>query len=111
MARSPALILLAVLAACGGGAPMSERALSDETPAGQVRVLDWRGEPMAVVHADAAMLDDLQAQTTHTWSERAVAGRDAMLLLSLVSPATGCTLVHAPPAEPRFAPEREWQGG
>lgn len=112
MARSLVSALLATLAACGGGgSTMPEREVAQQVPAGQVRMLDWSGEPAAVVHADSAMLDDLQAQTPHTWSERPVSGREATLVLSLTSPATGCTLMHAPRAEPRFAPEREWQGG
>jgi ubiquinol-cytochrome c reductase iron-sulfur subunit len=58
------------------------------------------------------MLDDLRAQTVHTWSQRPIpADRPAFFVYSLKTPTLGCVAVYAPRGAFRYAPERVWQGG
>lgn len=65
-----------------------------------------------IVRTTDAMLDDLRAQTPHTWSQRPIAGdRPSFFVFSRRSPGPGCAVVHAPKGAPRYAPERLWQGG
>ena len=100
------------MAACGGGTPVPQRVPMQSLAEGQVRILQWDGQTIAVVHTDAGMLEDLQAQTVHTWSgSPPPSGPTGFVVLSLVNSATGCTLQHAPKSTPRYAPGREWQGG
>jgi len=66
----------------------------------------------AFVRTTDAMLDDLRAQSTHTWNLRPIApGRPSFFVYSLVSPADGCEVEHVPLGADRYAPVRPWQGG
>lgn len=83
-----------------------------DIPAGVPRFFLWNDTPFALVRTNGEMLDDLQAQTAHTWSQRSIpADRPAFFVYSLVSPVLGCVARHAPKGAFRFAPERLWQGG
>lgn len=81
-------------------------------PAGAPKFFMWNDAPFALVRTTGEMLDDLQAQTPNTWSQRPIpADRPAFFVYSLVSPVLGCVARHAPKGAFRFAPERLWQGG
>jgi len=83
-----------------------------ELPVGTPHFFAWNGAPYALVRPTAEMLDDLQAQTVHTWNRRAIqAARPSFFVYALTSPVHGCALQHAALGAPRYAPEREWQGG
>ena len=72
----------------------------------------WRGRPFVIVRTADDMLDDLRAQTSHTWSGRPIADRrPAFFLFCATSLPRRCTVVHAPSGAPRYAPERRWRGG
>lgn len=83
-----------------------------DMPPGTIRTFQWNGRPFVVVRTTAAMLDDLRAQTPHTWSGRPIHdNRPAFFAFSRSSAARGCVAVHAPRGAARYAPERPWQGG
>ena len=93
-------------------APRSLTLHLDDLPPGQPRRFEWNGAPYAVVRTTDAMLADLRAHTVHTWNQREIPDeRPALFVYSLLSPVFGCIVEHAPPGTPRYAPEREWQGG
>jgi hypothetical protein len=120
MSTRRALLVAGLSAGAGammgcGMPPQSTSALEirlADQPTGTPHLFVWNGAPFAVIRPTADMLDDLQAQTVHTWSRRAIpAERPAFFVYALTSPAQGCVLQHAPRGAPRYAPEREWQGG
>lgn len=79
---------------------------------GSPRFYTFQGTPLALVRTTDAMLEDLRAQTDHTWSRHPIAaGRPSFFVYSLVSPAGGCELEHLPRGTDRYAPVRPWQGG
>ena len=81
-------------------------------PVGVPWFFTWNDAPFALVRTNGKMLDDLQAQTIHTWSQRPIpADRPAFFVYSLVSPVLGCVARHAAKGAFRYAPERLWQGG
>jgi Rieske Fe-S protein len=83
-----------------------------EVPPGSPKFYTFQGTPLALVRTTDEMLDDLQAQTTHTWNQRPIApARPSFFVYSLVSPADGCEVQHAPKGADRYAPVRPWQGG
>ena len=84
-----------------------------QVPPGSPRYYTFQGTPLAVVRTTDAMLDDLQAQTAHTWHRRPLAdGRPSFFVYSLRSPAGGgCEIQHVPKGTDRYAPMRPWQGG
>jgi ubiquinol-cytochrome c reductase iron-sulfur subunit len=84
----------------------------DDMPAGSIRILRLNDRPVVIVRTTRAMLDDLRAQTSHTWNQRPIADTaPAFFVLSGLSSAGGCRVVHAPKGAARYAPERLWQGG
>jgi len=83
-----------------------------EIPSGSPKFYTFQRTPLALVRTTDAMLDDLRAQTPHTWSKRPIpAGRPSFFVYSLVSPADGCAIDHVPSGADRYAPARPWQGG
>ncbi|SFN46640.1 hypothetical protein [Variovorax sp. OV329] len=80
-------------------------------PAGSPKFYSFQGVPLTLVRTTDAMFDDLQAQTVHTWGRREIAGRPSFFVHSLVNPADGCEVEHAPRGADRYAPARPWQGG
>ena len=91
--------------------PFLDVRVSDMAP-GALKTVDWNGRPFVIVRTTNGMLDDLRAQTAHTWSQRPIpADRPAFFVFSGLSPAPGCAVVHAPKGARRYAPERVWQGG
>jgi ubiquinol-cytochrome c reductase iron-sulfur subunit len=83
-----------------------------DIPAGTPAFVTWNGAPYALVRTTAEMLDDLQAQTPHTWNLRPIpADRPAFFVYALTSPVRGCVVRHSPKGAYRYAPERLWQGG
>ena len=84
-----------------------------EVPPGSPRFYTFRGTPLALVRTTGEMLDDLEAHTNHTWSQRPVAAADrpAFFVYSLVNPSDGCEIEHRPKGAERYAPDRPWQGG
>jgi hypothetical protein len=79
---------------------------------GAIRTFQSNGRHFVVVRTTAAMLDDLRAQTSHTWSGHPVpANGPAFFAFSSLSSGRGCLVVHAPSGAARYAPERPWQGG
>ena len=83
-----------------------------DMPPGTIRSFRWKGRPFVIVRTTDEMLDDLRAQTSHTWSERPISdSRPAFFLFFRLSSARGCPVVHAPIGVARYAPERPWQGG
>jgi ubiquinol-cytochrome c reductase iron-sulfur subunit len=78
---------------------------------GDVKAFRGQGRPYLVVRTTDAMLEDLYAQTPHTWSGREVTGAPALFVLSAAGAETGCVLLHEPAGAPRYAPGRVWQGG
>jgi ubiquinol-cytochrome c reductase iron-sulfur subunit len=85
--------------------------LSD-VPKGSPKFYTFQATPLALVRTTDAMLDDLQAQTSHTWNQRPIAAqRPAFFVYSLVNPADGCEVDHVPKGADRYAPARPWQGG
>lgn len=83
-----------------------------EVPPGSPKFYTFQRTPLALVRTTDAMLDDLQAQTSHTWNRRPIAaGRPSFFVYSLVSPADGCEVEHVPRGADRYAPARPWQGG
>lgn len=83
-----------------------------EVPPGSPKFYSFQGTPLALVRTTDDMLDDLQAQTTHTWSQRPIAAaRPSFFVYSLVGPADGCEVEHVPRGADRYAPVRPWQGG
>lgn len=83
-----------------------------EIPTGSPKFYTFQRTPLALVRTTDAMLDDLQAQTTHTWNQRPIpAERPSFFVYSLVSPADGCEIEHVPRGADRYAPMRPWQGG
>jgi len=83
-----------------------------EIPTGSPKLYTFQRTPLALVRTTDAMLDDLEAQTAHTWNHRPIAaGRPSFFVYSLVSPADGCEVEHVPKGADRYAPVRPWQGG
>ena len=83
-----------------------------QVPPGSPKYYTFQGTPLALVRTTDAMLDDLRAQTAHTWSRHPIAaGRPSFFIYSLLSPADGCEVEHVPKGTDRYAPERPWQGG
>jgi ubiquinol-cytochrome c reductase iron-sulfur subunit len=83
-----------------------------KVPTGSPQFYTFQHTPLALVRTTDAMLDDLQAQTTHTWNQRPIAAeRPSFFVYSLVSPADGCEVEHVPWGADRYAPVRPWQGG
>ncbi|MDM0113759.1 hypothetical protein QTI66_16490 [Variovorax sp. J22R133] len=83
-----------------------------QVPAGSPKFYSFQGTPLALVRTTDAMLDDLQAQTSHTWNQRPIAaGRPSFFVYSLVNPADRCEVEHVPRGADRYAPARPWQGG
>lgn len=83
-----------------------------DVPAGSPKFYTFQRTPLALVRTTDEMLDDLEAQTVHTWSRRAIeAGRPSFFIHSLVGPADGCVLEEVPRGADRYAPGRPWQGG
>ena len=83
-----------------------------DMPPGTIRPFRWKGRPFVIVRTTDDMLDDLRAQTSHTWGGRPIADRrPAFFLFSATSSPRGCPVVHAPSGAPRYAPERRWRGG
>jgi ubiquinol-cytochrome c reductase iron-sulfur subunit len=78
---------------------------------GDVKSFRWQGRPYLVVRTTDAMLEDLYAQTPHTWSGREVTGAPAFFVVSGSGAEPGCLLAHEPAGAPRYAPGRVWQGG
>jgi ubiquinol-cytochrome c reductase iron-sulfur subunit len=84
----------------------------DDVLPGSIKTFRWNGRPFVIVRATNEMLDDLRAQTPHTWSKRAISDDGpAFFVFSTVSSARGCPVVHAPLGATRYAPKRLWQGG
>jgi len=84
----------------------------DDLPPGEPKMFEWNGAPYALVRTTDAMLADLRAHTDHTWSNRKLpSGEPKFFVYSLISPVFGCVLQYAPKGSPRYAPQREWQGG
>ena len=84
----------------------------DDLPAGNTMIFDWNNARYALVRTTDEMLEDLKAQTRHTWSQRPIpADRPVVFVYSLSTSVPGCVAQHAPHPVPRYAPEREWQGG
>ena len=84
----------------------------DEVPAGSPKFYTFQRTPLALVRTTDAMLDDLRAQTTHTWNQRPIGDeRPAFFVYSLVNRADGCEIEHVPSGADRYAPARPWQGG
>src|SRR5437899_2718548 len=74
-------------------------------PVGAPWFFTWNDAPFALVRTTGEMLDDLQAQTIHTWSQRPIpADRPAFFVYSLVSPVLGCVARHAAKGAFRYAP-------
>ena len=84
--------------------------VSDMQPSA-VKTVRWQGRPYLIVRTSDEMLQDLRAQTPHTWSQRPIADAPAYFVVSGRSSLRGCLLVHASAGAPRYAPERIWQGG
>ena len=83
-----------------------------QIPAGSPKFYTFQRTPLALVRTTDAMLEDLRAQTAHTWNRRPIAPeRPSFFVYSLVSPADGCELDHVPGGADRYAPVRPWQGG
>jgi hypothetical protein len=83
-----------------------------EISQGSPKFYSFQGAPLALVRTTDAMLDDLEAQTIHTWNQRPIAaGRPSFFVYSLVNPADGCEAEHVPKGADRYAPARPWQGG
>jgi len=83
-----------------------------QVSAGSPRFYTFQRTPLALVRTTDAMLDDLQAQTAHTWSRRSIApARPSFFVYSLISPADGCEVDHVSRGADRYAPARPWQGG
>jgi len=83
-----------------------------EIPTGSPKFYTFQRSSFNVAATTEAMLDDLQAQTTHTWYQRPIAApRPSFFVYSLVSPADGCEVEHVPKGADRYAPVRPWQGG
>ncbi|MGJ7506373.1 hypothetical protein [Variovorax sp. GT1P44] len=83
-----------------------------EIAAGSPKFYTFQRTPLALVRTTDAMLDDLRAQTAHTWKQRPIAaGRPSFFVYSLVNPADGCEVEHSPSGADRYAPARLWQGG
>ncbi|MBS0452096.1 MAG: hypothetical protein JSS14_12355 [Proteobacteria bacterium] len=83
-----------------------------QVPPGSPRFYTFQRTPLALVRTTHAMLDDLQAQTAYTWSQRPIAAdHPSFFVYSLVSPADGCEVEHVPRGADRYAPARPWQGG
>ena len=83
-----------------------------EIPAGSPKFYFFQHTPLALVRTTDAMLEDLQAQTNHTWNGRPIAdARPSFFIYSLLNPADGCEVEHVPKGADRYAPVRPWQGG
>lgn len=83
-----------------------------QVPPGSPKFYTFQGTPLALVRTTDAMLDDLRAQTVHTWSQRPIPdGHPSFFVHALVGPADGCELDHVPRGADRYAPSRPWQGG
>ena len=83
-----------------------------QVPPGSPKFYTFQRTPLALVTTTDAMLDDLQAQTTHTWNQQPLAaGRPSFFVYSLVNPSDGCEVEHVPRGADRYAPVRPWQGG
>ncbi|MEJ8848454.1 hypothetical protein [Variovorax rhizosphaerae] len=73
-------------------------------PAGSPKFYIFHGTTLALVRTINAILDDLEAQTTHTWHQRPIAAqRPSFFVYSLVNPADGCEVEHAPSGADRYA--------
>jgi ubiquinol-cytochrome c reductase iron-sulfur subunit len=84
----------------------------EKVPAGSPKFYTFQGTPLALLRTTDAILDDLRAQTTHTWNQRPMpAGRPSFFVYSLVNPTDGCEVEHSPLGADRYAPARPWQGG
>ena len=120
-----AAVVAAVVLLCAAGAMLALRWLpAADAPARELRIrladvppgvpkmFEWNGAPFAVVRTTDAMLADLRAHTDHTWNQRGIpAGQPPLFVYSLVSPVLGCVIQYAPQGAPRYAPQRQWQGG
>ena len=83
-----------------------------QVPPGSPKYYTFQHTPLALVRTTDAMLDDLRAQTPHTWNRHPIAaGRPSFFVYSLRSPADGCEIEHVPKGTDRYAPVRPWQGG
>ncbi|TMH01939.1 MAG: hypothetical protein E6H79_14695 [Betaproteobacteria bacterium] len=66
-----------------------------DVPPGVPKMFEWNGAPFE-----------------HTWNLRGIpAEQPPLFVYSLVSPVLGCVIQYAPKGAPRYAPERQWQGG
>jgi ubiquinol-cytochrome c reductase iron-sulfur subunit len=84
----------------------------DKIPPGSPKFYSFQGTPLAVLRTTDEILDDLEAQTVHTWQQRPIAvPRPSFFLHALVGPADGCEVEHSPRGADRYAPARPWQGG
>lgn len=79
---------------------------------GAMKTFQWKRRLFVIVRTTNDMLVDLRDQTRNTWSRRSIPS-DQTEFLVFAAPAepTGCAIVHAPKGAPRYAPDREWQGG
>ncbi|MEJ8853102.1 hypothetical protein WKW79_00890 [Variovorax robiniae] len=81
-------------------------------PPGSPKFYTFQGTPLALLRTTDEMLDDLEAQTAHTWNQRPIATpRPAFFVYALVGPVDGCEVEHSPLGADRYAPSRPWQGG
>jgi|RhiMetdeSRZDD1v2_1073273.scaffolds.fasta_scaffold76774_2 ubiquinol-cytochrome c reductase iron-sulfur subunit len=108
-----AALLLAGRWGPGGDTPARDlRIRLADVPPGVPKMFEWNGAPFALVRTTDAMLADLQAHTEHTWNRRGIpADKPPLFVYSLVSPVFGCVIQYAPQGAPRYAPQRQWQGG
>ncbi|HEV8313541.1 MAG TPA: hypothetical protein VGQ23_10775 [Burkholderiaceae bacterium] len=111
-------LCVAALLLAGRWLPAADAPLRDlsiplaDVPPGVPKVFEWNGTPFALVRTTDAMLADLRAHTEHTWNLRGIpAEQPPVFVYSLVSPVLGCVIQYAPKGAPRYAPERQWQGG